>query len=153
LFMQSKSRLSVLLLVIGVNVVSPAVAADAVTDALALFRDYEARSARFDSALADLYSDDALIRTKRVDSRGVRELSFSGGKWKLMIRAAMPVAKMRGDTNRFSDLSARATGNAVVITAKRHSDLKGYTSPLTLIVRKDGSGAWKIVEEESETRP
>jgi len=151
--MQSKSRLSVVLLATAVSVVSPAGAGDAITDALALFRDYEARSAGFDLALSDLYSDDALIKTKRVDSRGVRELSFSGAKWKLMIRAAMPVARMRGDTNRFSDISARTAADAVVITVKRHSELKGYTSPLTLVVRRDGTGAWKIVEEESETRP
>ena len=50
--MKSKSHLSVLLLVTGVSVASSAIAADAVTDALALFRDYEARSARSHGAIA-----------------------------------------------------------------------------------------------------
>jgi hypothetical protein len=152
--MQSKNWPSVLLLSAGLGGMSAAATADPIADALALFHDYEARSTRFDPTLADLYSDNAVIRSKRLDPRGgVRELSFSGSKWKLMIRAAMPIAKMRGDTNRFDELSARAAGDAVIITAKRHSELKGYTSPFRLVVRRDGSGSWKIVEEDTETQP
>jgi hypothetical protein len=121
------------------------VAADPTSHALALFREYESRAARFDPSLADLYSDDALIWTKRIGAGGgARELSFKGDKWKTMIRLGMPLAKIRGDTNRFDDLMARKVGDDVVISA--------YRSPFTLVVRKSAD-AWRIVEERSETWP
>jgi hypothetical protein len=95
---------------------------------------------------------DALISTKRAGAAGDRELSFKGDKWKTMIRLGMPLAKLRGDTNRFENVSARQVGGDVVITAQRYSVLKAYWSPFTLVLRKRPD-AWRIVEERSETRP
>jgi hypothetical protein len=131
---------------------SCALSQDPIAEALATFREYESRAARFDSSLADLYSDDALISTKRAGAAGDRELSFKGDKWKTMIRLGMPLAKLRGDTNRFENVSARQVGGDVVITAQRYSVLKAYWSPFTLVLRKRPD-AWRIVEERSETRP
>jgi ketosteroid isomerase-like protein len=112
------------------------------------------RSAQFDATLTELYADDALIRSRRVTGSTARELSFRGDQWKQMIRLGMPVAKLRGDTNRYTNVSARQLGSDVIVTAQRYSELKRYTSPLTLVLRRrSGDGAWKIVEERSETQP
>ena len=127
--------------------------ADPAAEALALFREYESRGSQFDPTLADLYSDDALIKTKRVHADGrTQELTFWGDKWKALIRQAMPLAKERKDRNSFSKISAKADGNNVVITTERFSYLKRYRSPLVLVVRKHGD-KWHIIEERSETRP
>jgi ketosteroid isomerase-like protein len=128
-------------------------AADPVAEGLALFREYERRSAQFDATLTELYADDALILSRRVTGSTARELSFRGDQWKQMIRLGMPVAKLRGDTNRYTNVSARQFGSDVIVTAQRYSELKRYTSPLTLVLRRSGDGAWKIVEESSETQP
>ena len=128
--------------------------ADSTSEALALFRDYDTRTARFDVTLADLSSDDAVIRSRRLlPGQQPQELSFRGHQWKAMIRQLMPLAQQRGDRNSFSKVVAKPDGDRVVITSERYSHLKAYTSPFTLVVRKDRSGAWKIIEERSETRP
>jgi hypothetical protein len=129
------------------------VAADPVVEGLALFGEYERRSAQFDATLTELYADDALIRSRRVTGNTARELSFRGDQWKQMIRLGMPIAKLRGDTNRYTNVSARQLGSDVILTAQRYSELKRYTSPLKLVLRRSGDGAWKIVEERSETQP
>jgi hypothetical protein len=130
--------------------------ADALTDgALAAFRDYEARAARIDPALADLYADDARIVSRRLMPDGTsRSLSFRGAEWKALIRQAMPAAQQRGDTNSFRAPRATAQGPDLVrIEAERFNHLKRYASPFALLLRRDARGTWRIVDEYSETRP
>jgi len=104
---------------------SPASLADSTAEGLALFREYEARGSRFDPSVADLYSDDALIKTKRLMPGGkAQELTHRGDKWKAMIRQLMPVAQQRGDRNTFNKVAAKPDGKQVVITAERYSHLK-----------------------------
>jgi hypothetical protein len=130
-------------------------AADSVGEALAVFRDFEARAARFDGSLADLYADDARVTTHRLLPNGsARTLSFRGVEWKGLIRQAMPLARQRGDINSFTQVTARSEADRVVIQAQRTNHLKGYTSPFTLVLRRERPGSsWRIVEERSETRP
>jgi ketosteroid isomerase-like protein len=144
---------SVLVAIVILSALCGAAAADPVAEGLAFFREYERRSAQFDASLTELYADDALIRSRRVTGSTTREMSFRGDQWKQMIKLAMPVAKMRGDTNSYSNVSARQSGGDVIVTAQRYSELKRYTSPLTLVLRKSREGAWRIVEERSETQP
>jgi hypothetical protein len=33
------------------------------------------------------------------------------------------------------------------------SHLKGYANPFALVLGRNGRGAWRVVEERSETRP
>ena len=128
--------------------------ADNAAEALALFREYESRSARFDASVADLYAENARITTRRIMPDGsVRTLSFRGSDWKSLIRQAMPAAKQRGNINSFRQVTTRPEGDRVFVRAERHSQLKGYTSPFTMVLQRDLNGAWKIVEEQSETRP
>jgi hypothetical protein len=65
----------------------------------------------------------------------------------------MPLAKARGDTNEYKDIKYMQEGNNVRITVTRHSNLKNYDSPLSLLVGKTAAGSWKILEEISESRP
>jgi hypothetical protein len=128
--------------------------ADDTAEALAFFRDYVARADRFDPGLADLYADDAAVRSKRIMPDGKSQtLTVSGAEWKALIRQAMPIAKQRGDHNTFRNVSAKPVGKDVMVTAERYSHLKNYTSPFALLVRRDASGAWKITAEITETRP
>lgn len=128
--------------------------ADDISDVRARFNEYIARSDRFDASVADLYSDDASIRSTRVMPDGRKQvLSISGAQWKALIRQAMPMAQQRGDRNTFQGVSVNPTGGNVTVTAQRFSHLKAYTSPLSQTWGKDQTGAWKIKEEVSETRP
>ena len=128
--------------------------ADDAAEVLSMFKEYVARSDRFDPGLAELYADDAAIRSKRVLPGGRTEtMSLSGAQWKALIRQAMPLAKERGDRNTFRNVAAKPSGSDVIVTAERFSHLKNYASPFAQFWRKDKSGAWKIGAELTETRP
>ncbi len=69
------------------------------------------------------------------------------------MRSALPLAKLRGDHNTYSDIKFTDKGNSVLITATRFSVLKNYHSPISLLVARTTSGNWLIIEELSESRP
>ena len=165
------TRLSIargLVVAVGCAMVMPAVAADAakpaakaktaatpaVAEARRLFERYVALEKAFDPAAADLYADDAVIQNKRKYPDGqVKTMSLPAARYKALIRSAMPTAKARNDRNTYSDVRYTPEGAGVRITAQRFSELKKYTSPLSMLVKPDARGTWLIYEELSESQP
>jgi len=128
--------------------------AAALDDAKAFFDHFVQLEHAFDPAAADLYADDAVIKNKRTYPTGqVRELTMPASKYKTLIRQTMPLAKLRGDTNSYSDISYANEGAMVRIRATRFSNLKHYATPISLLVSPDDKGRWLIREELSESRP
>lgn len=108
---------------------------------------------KFDPAVANLYSDDATIKNMRRFPDGTsRTMTLPAPKYKQLIKQSMPLAKERGDTNKYSDVAYKEEDGKVRVTATRYSDLKKYTSPLSLLIAKKDD-KWLIVEEISESRP
>ena len=123
-------------------------------EAKKLFKRYTDSERNFDPAVADLYSDDAKIQNKRTYPDGtVRVSTVPAPKYKELIRAAMPLAKERGDTNTYSKVKYVAEGQKMRITANRFSSLKKYSSPVSLLVGPSPRGSWLIFEELSESKP
>lgn len=119
-----------------------------------VFEQYVKLEQEYDSAVADLYADDALIQnTRRYPTGQSRTLTFEAPKYKELIRQAMPVAKARNDANDYLDVKYAAEGERVRITCRRYSRLKQYFSPLSLLVGPGPDGRWVIVEELSESQP
>ena len=114
---------------------------------------YVALEHSFDSAIADLYADDAVIRTKRRYSTGeVRDLTIAAADYKALIRKTIPLAKSRGDISRYSGCAYAPDCARVRIGCTRYSELRGYSSPISLLVGPGPGGAWLIFEELSESR-
>ena len=131
-----------------------AVAADSTAKAKELFERYAALERAFDPAAADLYSDDAKIQNTRTYPTGEkRTVTLPAPDYKKLIKTALPMAKARGDTSTYSDVKFAPEGERVRITCSRFSDLKKYSSPLSLLVGADSNGQWLIFEEISESRP
>jgi hypothetical protein len=123
-------------------------------EAKRLFERYLSLGQAFDPAAADLYADDAVIQNRRKYPDGqVKAMSIPAPKYKALIRAAMPAAKARNDRNKYSAVRYAREGTGVRITAERFSELKKYTSPLSLLVKPDVGGTWLIYEELSESQP
>ncbi len=142
------TKLCVLLLFAGAS------SATSIDDAKAFFDRYVQLGHSFDPAAADLYADDALIKNKRTYPTGqVRELTMPANSFKTLIRKTMPLAKLRGDTNSYSEITYSKEGLMVRIRATRFSNLKKYSSPISLLVSPDDKGRWLIREEVSESRP
>jgi hypothetical protein len=128
--------------------------ADARAGAEQLFERYVALGRAFDPAVADLYADNAVITNKRTYPTGqVREMTIPAVKYKELIRRAMPLARQRGDRNVYSDCQYTPEGTRVRIACTRYSQLKKYSSPISLLVGPGQAGDWLIFEERSESRP
>lgn len=125
-----------------------------VDEAQALFEHYVALEHSFDPAAADLYADAALIMNRRTYPNGQsRELTMPAPQYKALIRQSMPLARARGDTSTYSDLRFIEEDRGVRVLALRFSNLKHYSSPLSLLIGPDATGHWLILEELSESRP
>lgn len=119
-----------------------------------MFEKFVALSHRYDPSVTAFYRDDARIVAYRTYPFGKeRRMTMRGDQYKDAIRALLPLARMRGDRSEFSDITYSAEGSGVRIRATRHSLLKNYQAPHSLLVAPDGSGAWRIVEEITRTRP
>jgi hypothetical protein len=130
------------------------VTAAPIDDARRLFERYVQLERSFDPAAADLYADDAIIKNKRTYPTGqVRELTMPAPQYKAIIRQSMPLAKAKGDTSSYSDVTFKAEGSGVRILAVRFSNLKKYSSPISLLVTPGDDGRWLIREELSESQP
>ncbi len=147
-------RSLVALLAVMLLSVSGALGGTAQEEAKKLFERYTDSERTFDPAVTDLYSDEAKIQNKRIYPDGsTRVTTMPAPKYKALIRAAMPLAKQRGDTNTWSEVKYVAEGERIRITAMRFSNLKKYSSPVSLLVGAAPEGKWLILEELSESRP
>lgn len=122
--------------------------------ARAVFDDYVRLGEAFDPALADLYADTAKISNRRVFPDGTsREMAMPAPSYKTLLRQVMPVAKEQNDVSRYSDVRYAVEGENVRIGATRHSVMKDYSAPHTLLVGPDTDGTWRVLEESGESRP
>ena len=127
-------------------------AASALDEAKQFFNTYTNLYGKFDPTVADLYSDEAAIKNKRHLPDGTaREMSLPAKTYKELIRKTMPLAKERGDTSNYTNVQYKEESGKVRIECQRYSELKKYTSPLSLVIAKNGE-KWLIVEELSESK-
>jgi hypothetical protein len=146
-------QMLVRLILVSISIIGIAFAA-AEEEAKSIFDLYIQLEHAFDAAVADLYADDALIKNKRTYPNGqVKELSLPASQYKALLRQAMPLAKTRGDTSSYSAVTYTKEGSGVRIRATRFSNLKKYSSPISLLVAPDERGQWLIREELSESQP
>lgn len=133
---------------------SESASATSTDQAKVVFDRYVELERSFDPAVADLYADDALIKNKRTYPTGQeRKFTIPASKYKVLIRLSMPLAKVRSDTNSYSNVSYTKESNGVRVHASRFSTLKKYSSPLSLLIAPDKFGRWLIHEEISESQP
>ena len=148
-------RQLILLVAISAGLIATATRAnDSVQLAQAFLAKYIERYHAFDPAVADLYSDDAVVQNTRTYPSGeVRKLAMPAPQYKAILRQTMPIAKQRGDRSQYTEPKFKQEGAAVRIQLTRYSELKKHTSPMVLVVAPDKSGQWVVVEEHTESVP
>jgi hypothetical protein len=128
--------------------------ATSIDDAKKCFARYVSLETTFDPTAADLYADDAKIQNTRIYPTGKkRVLTMPAKAYKQLIRQVMPLAKERGDTNSYSEIKFAQEGDKVRATATRYSNLKKYSSPISLLFGTNKNGECLIYEELSESKP
>ena len=146
--------LPTLLLLLYLDQAIGAEASRPVDMARALFQRYVTLSDNFDSAVADLYRDDARIIAFRKNMfGGERRMQLTGAEYKALIRKVMPLARLRDDRSAFTDVRYEAEAGLVRIHAQRYSVLKKYTAPYSMLVGRDQDGRWRIREEVIHAAP
>jgi hypothetical protein len=124
-----------------------------IRQAKSLFDQYIRMESGFDPRIADLYSEDAVIRNTRKYPDGTsRVIAIPAKQYKQLVRTLMPIAKQHGDTSVYTDSTFSSEGDGVRIKASRYPNLKNYESPISILVRPDKSGEWRITEELTESR-
>ena len=123
--------------------------------ARAFFTKYIELGDRYDEKVANLYSDGAVIRTYRRYPYGLeRSMELSGSQWKALLVKTMPLAKAQADRSTYSNVEVSVTGPKAKIKANRYSVGKCYTdTEYFMVIERQSSGAYLIVEEYSETQP
>ncbi len=109
----------------------------------------------YDSRLAYMYSDKALIHSVRHYPNGTkRRIKISGKQWKQLIVTSMPLAKATGDKSSYSNIQYFVTGKKVKIKAERYSSSKCYTDKgYYMVIQLQPQGYYLITEEYSENQP
>ena len=115
---------------------------------------YQHLSDTYDPAIADLYADDAVLKTSYTRMSGeIVEMSFTGAQYKELVPKVSPLAKARQDRSELKDLRYEAIEGGVRVRATNVSLSKCYEdSGFILELRDDGAGGFVIVGNHSNTQ-
>ena len=138
----------------GLAIAALAWAQDSGTDAAKqLFAQYIALERAYDPGIANLYADDALIKTRRKPPMGDPvDVIVPAPKYKTQLRELASVAKVRGDRNTYSDVTYTPESELVRINALRFSGSRKQAGLFRLLVGPSPGGQWLIYEELSESQ-
>ncbi|HEY3571903.1 MAG TPA: hypothetical protein VGP73_28495 [Thermoanaerobaculia bacterium] len=127
---------------------------DLIPKAKAFFQHYVELEHAFDPSIADLYSNDAVIKNTQYRADGkVVPLTKPVDKYKQVLRDYMKTkARQIGDISNYSnDTYAVEGSNRVRIKVTRYSSIEKVSSPVSMLVGPDATGKWLIYEELSES--
>ncbi|MBX9570063.1 MAG: hypothetical protein K2X77_14280 [Candidatus Obscuribacterales bacterium] len=126
-------------------------------EAQKVFKQFSEMERAFDPAVAELFAPNAVVKDVRVYQDGqTKTITWSGTDYKQVLRAGLPVAKIRNDLNTYSAIAYSREGANVRIKGSRHNTLKKYSGPFELVVAPvtaNGRTSWKIIEEFTQSEP
>ena len=151
-----KARTACLLAFIAISS-GAAHAEDSVLEAQRVFKQFTDLERTFDPALADLFAPNAVVKDVRIYQDGqTKTITWSGTDYKQVLRAGLPVARLRNDLNTYSQVSFIREGNNVRVKTTRQCQLKKSSGPFEIVVaptNANGRNVWKIVEETAQNEP
>lgn len=115
--------------------------------AKAFFDKYVKLEREFDPAQASLYAPNARI----VLRRGAREATLTGTQMQELIQKTMPLAKLKSDTNTYSNTTYTRDGKYIRIKTARMANLTGINTPHEIVLASPNEKDWYIVQETVES--
>lgn len=119
------------------------------TSARAFFDAHNARGEAFDVAVAEDYSDEAVISARRIGADGEdQQMQMTGTKFKMLVGTGMPLAQQRGDVSTYQDALFFVDGVRVTIRATRYAVAKCYLdNEYRQVIERQPDGDYLIVAE------
>jgi hypothetical protein len=119
-----------------------------------LFGRYVALAQAHDAGVAELYADDAVIKSRRKPPMGdAREVTVPAPEYKTLLRQQMVAGDAGGGRGTYSAVSYDGEGEFVRINAVWRGQPSQRATPISLLVGRSPSGRWLIYEETFETPP
>lgn len=125
-----------------------------------LFEQYVAYEKAYDERFKDLFDDDAVIKSVKVNQANVGSPmpDIQGRQLKGTITSLFPFLQDRGLSKKFgacryTDVKYTRVIEKVRIDAWRYDPTEQFTGRFSLLVAKAYDGRWKIVEMFTEFRP
>ena len=117
------------------------------------FAQYVALEQAYDSGLAALYANEALIKNRRKNPMGdPSEITIPALKYKTLMPQLLATSKARGERSTYANVIYTAAGGLVRIEALRVSELTKRGAPIRFVVGRAPSGKWLIYEEVSDSQ-
>lgn len=122
-------------------------------DALSFFNSYINASNNYSPVLLNMYSDNAKIIRQVVKPNGQTvDVPFAMKDYKSQLKLSSRLAKMRNYKNYYSNIKITKVANGYRIDSMRKPSLSDFKLKSSMVVQKQPSGKWLIVEELMQTK-
>lgn len=145
--------LAALLVALPATAAEPSSSDPQLDKARAMFRRYVALDQSFDPALADLYADEAQIRTAKLLPTGkTQTFPIPAPQYKELVRYAAELARKQGDKRIYTEVRYDKEARGVRVNAVRISLLKKDRNWVSILFGPSRGGEWRILEESTLSR-
>lgn len=142
-----------ILLVFIILVFGASVWANDQQDALNFFNNFVNASNNYSPVLLKMYSDDARIIRQIVKPDGsLANAYFTADQYRGQLKISEKIAKIRHYKNYYSNVNMTKVSNGYRIDSLRKPSLSDYKLKSYIVVQKQPSGKWLIVEEMMQTK-
>ncbi len=122
-------------------------------DALAFFNNFVSASNSYSPTILMMYSDNAKITRQVVKPNGqLVNVAFPLSTYKSQIKLSGKLAKLRNYKNYYSNIKVSKVLNGYKIESLRKPSSSDYKLKSFVVVQKQPSGNWLIVEELMQTK-
>lgn len=127
--------------------------ADENAEAIKFFKRYVNAANNYNSSLAEMYSPDAKIIRQVVKPDGeLVDVETDTDTYIKQMRLGQTTAKLRKYKNSYTNITSKKVDNGYKISALRQPSGETYRLKTYMIVNKNSSGKWQIVEEMMQTK-
>lgn len=148
MIVMKKFLLTLIILIFGISAF-----ASEREDALKFFNSYVNASNNYSSSILSMYSDNAKIIRQVIKPDGkLVNVNFSVKDYKKQMKLSEKIAQIRKYKNYYSDVNITKVSNGYKIEAMRKPSLSDYKLKTVMVVQKQSTGKWLIVEELMQTK-
>ena len=127
--------------------------ADENAEAIKFFKTYVNAANNYDPSLTDMYSPNAKIIRQVVKPDGeLVDIETDTDTYITQMKLGQATAKLRKYKNTYTNITSQKVNNGYKISALRQPSGETYRLKTYMIVSKDSSGKWHIVEEMMQTK-